>query len=201
MKKLIIIASVFIFTFAIAIGVKADEMQLKSIETILAEIRLEQGVSNDKSIDVSKVSQARLEELGDSVMEKVIGNSAQHDLIDNRLGGDGSASLSAVHVRIGYDYLMGYPISRMYFMRGGMMNGNYFDAGVRPVSDPGWIGLLAGFVILLLTISGVTYFVIVLTRPKGNGLQNPALEIAKQRYAKGEITRVEFEEIKERLKL
>lgn len=82
MKKLIVIASIFIFTFAIAIGIKADGMQLKSIDAIMAEIRLEQGVQTNKSIDVSKVSQTRLEELGDSVMEKIVGNTAMHDQMD-----------------------------------------------------------------------------------------------------------------------
>lgn len=201
MKKMLVVVSIFIFTFAIAIGVKADGMQLKSVDTIMAEIRLEQGVQNNKNIDVSKVTQVEMEELGDSVMEEFIGNSAQHDLIDNRLGGDGSANLTAVHTRIGYDYLMGYPISRMSFMGGGgMMGGNYYGPQAASQGDIGWGGIFVGLIVLILAIGGITYLIIAMTRPHGKIPSDPMFEIAKQRYANGEITKEEFEGMKERLK-
>lgn len=212
MKKLLIIASIFIFTFAIAIGVKADGMQLKSIDTIMAEIRLEQGVQSNKSIDVSKVSQTRLEELGDSVMEKIIGNTAMHDQMDINLGGDGSANLTSVHTRIGYDYLLGNPINMMTFMGGNMMGYNNFNGygnmtGYNNYNGYGnmmgnfdWGGLIIGFLLFILVIAVVIYAISTFSRPHNVASIDSAMEIAKQRYAKGEITKEEFESIKERLK-
>lgn len=200
MKKLIIIASIFIFTFAIAIGVKADGMQLKNIDTIMAEIRLEQGVQSNKSIDVSKVSQTKLEELGDSVMEKIIGNTAMHDQMDINLGGDGSANLTSVHTRIGYDYLKGYPINMMTFMGGNMMGYNNFNGYGNMMGNFGWGGLIIGFLLFILVIAVVIYAISSFNRPHNVASIDSAMEIAKQRYAKGEITKEEFESIKERLK-
>ena len=200
MKKLIIMASIFVFTFAIAIGVKADEMKLKSIDTIMVEIRLEQGVQTNKNIDVSKVSQTKLEELGDSVMEKIIGNTAMHDQMDINLGGDGSANLTSVHTRIGYDYLKGYPINMMTFMGGNMMGYNNYNGYGNMMGNFGWGGLLIGFLLFILVIAVVVYAISSFNRPHSVSSMNSAMEIAKQRYAKGEITKEEFESIKERLK-
>lgn len=200
MKRLIIMASIFVFAFAIAINVKADEMQLKSIDTIMAEIRLEQGVQANKNIDVSKVSQTKLEELGDSVMEKIIGNTAMHDQMDINLGGDSSANLISVHTRIGYDYLKGYPINMMTFMGGNMMGYNSYNGYGNMMGNFGWGGLLIGFLLFILVIAVVVYAIRSFDRPHSVSSINSAMEIAKQRYAKGEITKEEFESIKERLK-
>ncbi|MBK5243665.1 MAG: hypothetical protein JJE18_01330 [Eubacteriaceae bacterium] len=101
MKKVILILILSIFTSFVLAGVSlADEMQLKSVNTILAEIRVEQGIGGSDKIDVNKVSQAQLEALGDSVMEEMIGNTAMHDQMDLRLDGDGSESLKAFHINI-----------------------------------------------------------------------------------------------------
>lgn len=200
MKKLIIIASIFVFTFAIAISVKADGMQLKSIDMILGEIRLEQGVQSNDSIDVSKVSQTKLEELGDSVMEKIIGNTAMHDQMDTNLGGDGSLNLTSVHTRIGYDYLKGYPINMMTFMGGNMMGYNNFNGDGNMMGNFGWGGLLIGILVFILVIAVVIYAISSFNKPHNVASIDSAMETAKQRYAKGEIAKEEFDSIKERLK-
>jgi putative membrane protein len=59
-----------------------------------------------------------------------------------------------------------------------------------------WIILAIAF-ILLMGIGGFLLFVGLFT-PKGR-VKNSALQIAEERYAKGEITAEEFEEIRRRL--
>jgi len=167
---------------------------------ILGEIRLEQGVQSNDTIDVSKVSQTKLEELGDSVMEKIIGNTAMHDQMDNNLGGDGSLNLTSVHTRIGYDYLKGYPINMMTFMGGNMMGYNSFNRSENMMGNFGGGGLIIGIFLLILVIAVVIYAISSFNKPHNVASIDSAMEIAKLRYAKGEIAKEEFDSIKERLK-
>lgn len=114
MKKITIAAIMVIFVImSISFLVLADDMTPMSIDSVLSEIWQEQGIGSSDPIDVDKVSNAELEKLGDSVMEAMIGNSAMHDQMDIRLGGDGSASLTAFHIKLGYNYLSGYPDGMM----------------------------------------------------------------------------------------
>lgn len=226
MKKLLAIAlSIMLVTiFAMAITVQADEMTLKSIDTIMSEIKTEQGVQSNDKIDVSKVSQAKLEELGDSVMEAMIGNTAMHDQMDIRIGGDGSAALTAFHIRLGYNYLSGYPNGMMTLMSSGMMGtngvvsinggfngmmgyGNYFGNGGM-MGYFGWGGILIGIIVLLVCVA-ILFFIIRAfsgrsNRPMDPHLQNHSMntpmEILKTRYAKGELTKEEYEKMVEHLK-
>lgn len=80
-----------------------------SIDDVLSEISQEQGIGITDPIDIDKVSDAELEKLGDSVMEAMIGNPVMHDQMD---------------IKLGYNYLSGYPDSMMHLMSGEMMN-NY----------------------------------------------------------------------------
>lgn len=194
------------------ISVKADSMQLKSIDTILTEIRQDQNITSSQPIDLSKVSVARLEELGDSVMEKVIGDSTVHDQMDNALGGDGSLSLTRVHIRVGYNYLAGIPITMMSFMGGGMMSyGNriggievYRQNGTIPgyvsmMSGFGWVWMLIGLLGIVVLIAGLMH--LTGRKPKQAVITpDNSLSILKERYARGEITKEEYTRMSEILK-
>lgn len=155
MKK-ILISSILVVLVAVSFSVLtlAAEMGPKSLEAVLSEIRQEQGINTTDTINVDKVSAAKLEELGDSVMEVMIGNSAMHEQMDARLGGDGSASLTAFHKKLGYNYLSGYPNGMMNLMSGGMMSTyqggmmGYFSQGSM-MGSFGWGGLVFGFLFLL----------------------------------------------------
>lgn len=111
MRKLFILIMLFILILPVLSY--ADDARPKSVDAVLSEIRQEQGVDSNDKIDVNKVSPSRLEELGDSVMEAMIGNPQVHDQMDKNMGGDGSPSLSAMHRNIGYNYLEGYPYGMM----------------------------------------------------------------------------------------
>lgn len=124
MKKILAVMMTLVFVLASAGGVYADEMKLKSVDAIVTEIQQEQGVQSVDQINIDKVSAAAIEELGDSVMEATIGNTAMHDRMDIRLGGDGSANLTAFHSKLGYNYLINAikgNTNQINFERRGMM--------------------------------------------------------------------------------
>lgn len=107
--------------------VAAEDAGPRTVDAVLTDIRTAQGVTADSAIDVSKVSNDLLEQLGDAVMEARIGNSAMHERMDAMLGGDGSASLTDYHVRLGTEYLAalvaGKDVSAIGGYYGGMMGG------------------------------------------------------------------------------
>jgi len=51
------------------------------------------GINANEKINPDKVNEKNLEELGDSVMEVMIGNHAEHERMDQMMGGDGSPGL------------------------------------------------------------------------------------------------------------
>ena len=215
MNKLLMVAIVMtVFLSAVSIA-NADSMELKSVDTILTEIQQEQNVTSADLINPDKVSQAKLEELGDSVMEAMIGNTKTHDQMDMRLGGDGSASLTAFHTRLGYNYLVGYPNGMMSLMTSGMMgsngsgdgtydwngmmgNNNFRSNGM--MGSIGWGGMLIGLLGLVLLLA-VLLFVIkaVGRKPSSTSLESP-LDVLKKRFAAGEITQEEYQKMVEYLR-
>ncbi len=159
MKKFLISTTlVVIVIMSFYILVLAADMEPKSIDVVLSEIRQEQGIDSTDTINVDTVSAEKLEELGDSVMEVMIGNSEMHEQMDERLGGEGSASLTTFHEKLGYNYLSGYPDGMMNLMSGGMMGnyqggmmGGYFYNG-SAMGSFGWGGLVFGFLFLLALV-------------------------------------------------
>ena len=193
MKKLLVLTIIFVLSLSVVSY--ADTMKPKSIDTVMSEIRQEQGLKNGDKINTDKVSQDKLEELGDSVMEAMIGNSEVHDQMDNNMGGDGSASLTAMHKRIGYNYLVDYPNGMMSLMSGGMMSNSRFGM----MGSLGWGGMIMGSLFLILIV-GVLLFMIKTNRGAGTKLATEtSLDILKKRYAKGEISKDEFDKIKHNL--
>lgn len=77
----------------------------RSIDAIVADIEQKQGVTAPDQIKADKVDPTLLEELGDAVMDVMIGNTAMHDRMDRMLGGDGSPRLTAFHTDLGQQYL------------------------------------------------------------------------------------------------
>lgn len=221
MKKVIFILMVSLLTvFGLTSLVFAEEMALKSPDVILSEIMVEQGIKDATQIDPGKVSQDKLEALGDSVMEKMIGNTAMHEQMDVRLGGDGSESLKAFHINLGINYLTDYPNGMINLMSGGMMTANdssddsaWNGNGSRDNldSNSGWNGygmmnsvVLAGvamgfFVIFLIIIIGIIIFAVTRSKKTPAGLDK-SLEILGMRYANGEITKEEFENMTKNIK-
>lgn len=59
----------------------------------------------------------------------------------------------------------------------------------------GWLGLLLGIAVLVLAVIGAVH---LLSNHSGNA-SDDALDTAKKRYARGEINRDEFDDIKRTL--
>ena len=89
MKKLLTLVITLAFIFTTFTIVYADAMTPKSIDAIMSEIRLEQGVQSNDKINPDKVSPTKLANLGDSVMQAMIDNTDIHDQMDKDLGGGG----------------------------------------------------------------------------------------------------------------
>lgn len=223
MKKVMLVFILSLLTILTLSSISfADEMVLKSPDVILSEIMVEQGIKDATQIDPSKVSQETLEELGDSVMEKMIGNTTMHDQMDIRLGGDGSESLKAFHINLAINYLTDYPNGMMNLMSGGMMSNSYsstnsgwFGNGMNnnnnSYANSGWngYGMMNSFasamvaigiiVIVLILIIGVIVFAVVRSK-KIPMAQEKSLEILGIRYARGEIDEEEYNRKKTELR-
>lgn len=173
---------------------------VRSVEDVAGEIMVDQSVSGLSDIDCDDVSDAQFEELGDAVMQAMVGDDEQHEVMDNMMGGEGSQSLENIHIAMGQRYLgcaegqfgtMG--------MMGGMMSmmGSGFPLNSRYMAGNAYG--LSGFSTLLfwgVIIVALVLFVVWLV---GRNKEGSAFDILKRRYAKGEISKEEFEEKKQAL--
>ncbi len=95
--------------------------------------------------------------------------------------------------------MMGFGMMGGYGGMGGMMGG----FGAQGFGFNPWVAILS-LVFWALIIAGIVFLVVWLVRNAGRtGLSasssDPALEILKSRYAKGEITKEQFEEMRRTL--
>ena len=210
MRKLLIFTLMVVFSFSVVSF--ADMMAPKSIDAVMTEIRQELKLNDSDKVDPAKVSPKMLEDLGDSVMEAMIGNSAMHDQMDNNLGGDGSSTLTAFHEKLGYNYLAGYPNGMMDLMTGGMMSGGAV-AGNRigtlgnnrfgMMGSFGWGGAIIGIILCLAVIAVIIAVIVILSRNNkykkmGTYVETP-LEILNRRFASGEMSKEEYDNMKRNL--
>ena len=160
MKKIILILSIFaflpLFAFAEAGG---------SLDESLNSILKSQNASQTSEIKCDKVSDQQFEELGDRVMGVMHPNEQEHELMDQMMGGEGSASLKAAHIYMGKQYLgctsgtSGYGMmggSGMMGVGGGMMggNGNFYN-NMMSGSSWIWLGFIYQFLFLSLIILAI----------------------------------------------
>ena len=181
----------------------------KPLEDVLQEIRDKQGLGSDEVIDPRKVSDEELEELGEAVMGIMHPDPRQHELMDQMMGGEGSRSLKSAHISMGYNYLAGNtgdPLSGMMGrgMMGGMMGQGMMGGYRRNPSMFFPFGGLIMWVLILIIIGVVVYFIVrtqrgVSGRNYISSRDETPLDIAKKRYARGEISREEYETIKKNL--
>lgn len=189
----------------------------RDIETIVAEIQQLQGVDTFTAIDPDTVPPALLEELGDAVMDRMIGDEERHSWMDQMMGGDGSEQLSAAHRWMGYRYLRGGGgdldawgpgwMGPGMMGPGGMhgwMHGWYGDVSYRGRGPAGrwfhpWYWMLSPIVLILAVVLIVVFVILFTQRRKRRDLVGTrsadATEILRARYARGEITREELREM------
>jgi uncharacterized membrane protein len=192
--------------------IRTDESHAQSVEAVLQDILGQQNVSTVQQLDLAKISDDQWERLGDAVMELQHPGQA-HEIMDQMMGGEGSESLSQMHINMGKAYL-GYGSSFGPGMMGGNLMGNWNNNSLRgggnymmgsfstnPMGTFGW-GFGWIFMILLwgLIILGIVALVKwIANQGKYQTQDRSALDILKDRYAKGEIDKKEFEEKKKDL--
>jgi uncharacterized membrane protein len=196
----------------------------QSIDQIIAEIREAQGIGPNEPIDPKRVRDAQLEELGEAVMDLMHPDEREHEFMDRMMGGEGSENLKYMHRMMGYRYLSG-DFRRHIAPAMGWGTGGFGSGMMGSMPMMGWgihgrrgIGGYGGFAgtmrggawsffigrivmwIVILGIIGVVIWLIVRTqkqsRTSGASQGESPLGIAKRRYAKGEISREEFENLK-----
>jgi hypothetical protein len=167
-----------------------------SIEEAISHIRSELGLSPDEAIDPDAVPSPLLEELGDAVMADMAGSEAHHEWMDTMMGGEGSESLGSAHRWMGYRYLTG---GYGPYGPGPGPDGRWDD---RWSSRPGWgrgpgRGMHGG-----MMGPGMMGGWGMMGNPRwgaGPETYDSPEEIARRRYARGEITTDEFREIMDEL--
>ncbi|HCM25822.1 MAG: hypothetical protein A2Z99_13355 [Treponema sp. GWB1_62_6] len=146
------------------------------VEGYLNRIRSEQSLGGDDRINPDKVSKPLLAELGDAVMDLMFSTKAQHEFMDIMMGGEGSESLDSIHRWIAYRFLAGGYSPRGYGMMGMM--------------GPGMMGMWGGSWGMMGN-PDLPYSSIPFRSPE---------DVAKDRYANGEISREQYLQMIEDLK-
>jgi len=179
---------------------------------IAEQAAAKQLVSSNASCD--KLNSSQFELIGDYYMEQMHPGSA-HEVMDNMMGGEGSDSLRNAHIQMAlvlycgqtntsvtYGGMMGMMpfIFRSGGYGGGMMGYPYGGMmGYDMMGYGGW-GWIVGLVFWVLAFVALVLVVFWLYRSiTGAGRALSASEILKQRYAKGEITKKQFDEMKKDL--
>jgi len=82
-------------------------------------------------------------------------------------------------------------------MWGWPMMGGFFGGGL------GWIGMIFGFIFFVVIVIGIILLIVWLVRRSGYNVADKtsmhSLEILKERYAKGELTKEQYENMKKEL--
>lgn len=157
----------------------------KDLTSLMNEIKNNQGIQNIEEVDCSKISDEQFEEAGEALMALTHPRKEEHELIEQMMGGEGSASLKAMRVLMGKKYLgcfedgyrggmMGWEgmtgmapmMSGMMGWRGGSFPSETFGkwsgysmmGGYSPwgiLGILGWISVLAFWLLLILAIAAL----------------------------------------------
>lgn len=198
-----------------------DEDHL-TIDQVIPNLLNKYKVNTIKELNCSDITEEEFEKIGDAWME-VMHPGATHTEMDQMMGGEGSESLKLMHINMGERYLgcssnnqgfgmMGSGMMGSGMMRGGALNNwNNHGEGFFPMmggisSIPmglfsfgmGWFSIFLFWVVI---IGGIIMFVIWLRNlNKSNKMSDPsAIDILKIRYAKGKVTKKEYESMKKDL--
>src|SRR3989338_4122959 len=190
MKKIMIL--IILLSVLLTSQVLAQEHDFEDIKSLM-----------DSGASCSQLTNEQLEEIGDYYMEQMHPGEA-HEIVDNMMGGEGSESLKQVHINMARRLYCNENVYIGYGMMGsgGMMNRmgrgmmgsypanyNYSNYGYWNIF---WVLLFAAAIFLIVWI--IHRFGI-----KNTASETP-LNILRKRFAKGEITKKEFEVMKKELR-
>ena len=191
MKKIILILITFLLSIAVVLAQEIHDSEIEEGKRL---------VESKTSCD--ELNSEQLEAIGDYYMEQMHPGEA-HEIMDNMMGGEGSESLKQVHINMAKRLYCNENVYIGYGMMGsgGMMNmmgrgmmGSYpanYDYSNYGYWNIFWILLFAAVIFLIVWI--IHRFGI-----KKTASETP-LNILRKRFAKGEITKKEFENMKNEL--
>ena len=149
----------------------------------------------DSGISCDKLTDEQLEAMGDYYMEQMHPGEA-HEMMDQMMGVEGSDSLKQVHIqmakRLYCNEDVGGMMGMMNMMGSGMM-GNYpAYYGYNNFWNVLWLVFLIGVIAL------IGWLIHKFTK-RGKESETP-INILQKRYAKGEINKKQFDEMKKELR-
>ncbi|MGD8822765.1 MAG: SHOCT domain-containing protein [Anaerolineales bacterium] len=209
-KTMILVAAMMLVAGLMFAGSVSAQDEGKSLKDVVAEIRKSQNLQDDQSIDCSLVTDKQYEEVGEAWMDVMVPNAQRHEMMDRMMGGEGSESLANAHRVMGARYLGCYdgdwPGPTMGFGLGGYGMGGYgmgrYGGGMMHgygYNNGGWWwGGWWWWIVVIIVIGGIIWMVVAVS---GSAKQRArhgtaAMEILKNRYARGEISKEEFERMK-----
>jgi putative membrane protein len=197
-----------------AAEVNKERNNTLSLNQALQEIMKTQGVNDIKSIDCSKVNEKQLEDLGDAFMDVMHPDSSEHEFMDRMMGGEKSPTQVVMKRMMGARYLGCYkgevPFGGMMgHMSGGRGYGDDYYDRRRPHmpmmygNGPwGMMGHCGGIFMWIVFVVILVIVIYLATRwARSTGIGETLLDILKRRYAKGDITKEEFDQKKKDLGL
>ncbi len=176
------------------------------------ESEIEEGrelVGSEVSCD--ELTAEQLEVIGEYYMEQMHPGEA-HEAMDEMMGGKGSESLRNMHIQMARNMYCGEGMGGGMMGSGGMMGNKAYDynryggmmnmvgSNIWPFS---WFGM--GGLVFMVLFWGLIIWLIVwiitrYTKPQQAGKTESAMEILKKRFAKGEVNKKQFEEMKKELR-
>lgn len=192
MRKIIYLIFVFAMFFT-SIGYAHEQEDFDNV------VRLIQS-----KIPCDQLSDEQLELMGDYFMEQMHPGEL-HEIMDERMGGEGSIQLKNVHINMARMFYCGesnvMPMSMMNMMinRGGenMMDYNY-NTGFGMMYGLGWFGWILMILFWIAIVLLIIWIIQQFTKHKED--KESALDILERRFAKGEISKKEYLERKKTLK-
>ncbi len=184
MKKIIFILVIFLLSIAVVLAQESHNSEIEEGKKLV-----------ESKISCDKLGNDQLEAIGEYYMEQMHPGEA-HEMMDKMMGGEGSESLRQVHItmakRLYCNENIGGMMGMMNMMGGGMMGG--YPLGYSYANgywNIFWILLFTAVIFLIVWI--VYKFGI-----KKASSETP-LDILKKRFAKGKITKKEFENMKKEI--
>ena len=147
----------------------------------------------DSGISCDKLTDEQLEFIGDYYMEQMHSGEI-HVIMDEMMGGEGSDNLKQMHIQMAKRFYCDGGFNGM--MSGDMMGGTGLNGSSWwMMSILGMLFWIALFVVLILLI--IFLYKKIIGQATNSGCE---LEILKKRFVKGEITKKEFEIMKNEIR-
>ena len=149
-----------------------------------------------------RLSDEQLEDIGDYYMEQIHPGES-HELMDSMMGGEGSESLKQTHINIARRIYCNDDVYIGYGMMGsgGMMN--LLGRGMMGSYPASYDYINYGYwsIFRISLLAAVIFLVVWIIRRYGirHISSETPLDILKKRFAKGEMTKKEFESMKKGL--